>query len=235
MSGENYYLVTSLPALPELGEPAPMDPGQLLRHVETVPAARELVATVLLQDDLLQREALAAGEIETPEPSVLSAEQLRGEAPLPDWLSEPVRAGEADSARRLTVDAAWASYFRHAMAVARRRRCAFLREWVRREVSLRNALARRRAAALGLEPSDYLVAEDIAAGEDPDLESILNEWSAAADPLGAQRTLDRARWAWLESHDAWFTFHDDELAAYAAKLMLIVRWERIAAAEAAAE
>jgi hypothetical protein len=31
----------------------------------------------------------------------------------------------------------------------------------------------------------------------------------------------------LTAHDAWFTFSDDELAVYAARLMLLHQWLRI--------
>jgi hypothetical protein len=37
----------------------------------------------------------------------------------------------------------------------------------------------------------------------------------------------RARWAWICEHDAWFSFSDDELAAYAAKLVLLEQWRRL--------
>jgi len=36
-----------------------------------------------------------------------------------------------------------------------------------------------------------------------------------------------ARWAWLADNDAWFSFRDDELAVYAARLMLLHQWKRI--------
>jgi len=61
---------------------------------------------------------------------------------------------------------------------------------------------------------------------------VIAEWTAAPDPLAGQRVLDQARWSWLKEHDAWFSFGGDELAVYAAKLMLIDRWHRVAAAAA---
>jgi hypothetical protein len=53
--------------------------------------------------------------------------------------------------------------------------------------------------------------------------------------LEGQKVLDRARWAWLDEHDRWFTFEDDELAAYAARLLLVNRWHRITSPPAARE
>ncbi|MGB2821431.1 MAG: hypothetical protein WBF17_10645, partial [Phycisphaerae bacterium] len=76
----------------------------------------------------------------------------------------------------------------------------------------------------------HLVEPDLAAPQD-EFTLVLGEWSAARDPLAGLRVLDAARWRWLIEHDAWFTFADDELAAYAAKLMLLHRWKRIAEAQ----
>ena len=58
----------------------------------------------------------------------------------------------------------------------------------------------------------------------------MSEWASAATPLAGLKVLDLARWDWLKRHGAYFTFGDDELAAYAAKLMLLGRWNRIEAA-----
>jgi len=56
---------------------------------------------------------------------------------------------------------------------------------------------------------------------------VVNEWALAPDPLRAQRVLDEARWRWLSDHDGRFSFEADELAAYAAKLVLLDRWRRL--------
>ena len=44
----------------------------------------------------------------------------------------------------------------------------------------------------------------------------------------------RARWAWIERHDAWFSFSVDELLAYAARVMLLEQWRRSAEEDEAA-
>ena len=64
-----------------------------------------------------------------------------------------------------------------------------------------------------------------------DLTRVLNEWSATPTPLAGLQVVLRARWVWVHEHDAWFSFRDDELAAYAAKLMLLHQWKRVADAE----
>ena len=221
MTATDYYLITSLPALGELGTPAPITPAQLLEHVQDSPG-RALIETILLSDDLVQREALLAGEIDRVDPAVLTEAQLRGEQLLPAPLL--VEATDS-SARRVVVDSLWAAYFRHATEAARRHGGRFLGEWAAFEVALRNALAAERARVLGLEPAPYMVAVELAS--DDDLSTTVLEWSASANPLAGLHTLDRARWRWIGQHDRWFSFSDDELAAYSARLMLLRRWWRI--------
>ena len=221
MSQRHYYLVTSLPVLAELGQPPPLRPVELLQRVEESAGPRELVTVLLLGDDLLQRQAFMTGEIEQISPAVLTPDQVRDEQPLPYYLANlPAAPG------RVAADAVWASYFRYAAAAGARRRSALIREWVRYEVGLRNALATMRAAALGLEAEDYLVADELGDGDNAH-STLLAEWSAATDPLAGQRVLDRARWAWLSQRDGYFSFSDDEPVAYAAQLMLMDRWDRL--------
>ena len=92
-------------------------------------------------------------------------------------------------------------------------------------MALRNAIAEDRAKQLELDVDEYLVAPDL--GGDEDCTAAVNEWSAAPDPLAAMKALDSVRWTWLADHDRWFTFQNDELTAYAAKLVLLHRWHRL--------
>lgn len=227
ISGRNYYLITSLPALGELGSAPALDGRELLEHVADSPTARALVGTLLMADDLLERQAYLSGEIEDVSPILLTPSQVRDEEPLPDYL-----AGEQEQAPgRIAADAVWEAYFRHAATVAKVRRNEFLAAWVRHEVSLRNAVACERAKALELEPTDYVVAAHLGTDEE-DFTVVLNDWKAAPDPLRGLKVLDAARWAWVRRNERYFTFADDELAAYAAKLILLHRWNRIAAEQA---
>ena len=222
MVGRAYEMIGSLPSLPDLGGVPPITPAQLAEHVQHRSAAREIVATILVSDDLEQRDALLAGEITEAGPSVLSEAQIRNEAPLPSHLAPPPDT----LAPQKTPDTVWLAYWRHAAEVARRRGSRFLALWVRYEVGLRNALAAARARALDLDATEHVVALEL--GEDAsDFSSALSEWSSAVNVLEGQKVLDRARWAWLDEHDRWFTFEDDELAAYAARLLLVNRWHRI--------
>jgi len=222
--GQNHYLITSLPALGELGSDPPMTGAEFLVHLADSPGAAKLVETLLLADDLLQRDAVLAGEMDQPSPAVLTAAQLADEEPLPDYLVPPEQA----QPRRVAGDAVWGAYFRRAGDMAGSRRWRFLGDWVGFEVALRNALAEHRAKALGLDAHEYLVEPELSA--DIDLSATISAWAGAADPLAGMKVLDRARWQWLNENDAWYSFRDDELAAYAARLMLLERWQRLARA-----
>jgi hypothetical protein len=226
VAGLHYYLLASLPALGDLGEAPPLSCAAFLARLDEVGRPRRLVETVLLADDLLLRDAFLAGEVaedEPLEPLVLTAGQVRDELPLPEFLTVPDET-EFGQGRKILADAVWGGYFRHAAALAKKEHNAFLAAWVAFEVALRNALAAQRARALNLDPEDYVVAPDLAEAAP---ENIAAEWTAAGDPLAALRTLDAARWRWLAEHDAWFSFGDDELAVYAARLMLLTRWRRL--------
>jgi len=229
MATSHYYLLASLPHLGDLGGATPLTTRQLLDRIIDAGGPRELVETLLLGDDLLQREATMAGELDQAEPIVLTVSQLRDEEPLPPCL---VMRQEQQPAR-IAADAVWDAYYRLAASVARRNASRFLSAWIGCDVALRNTLARARAKALGLEAQDYMVAAELA-DRDTDFTQVVNEWSAASDPLAGLRVVDRARWDWLSDHEAWFTFGDDELAVYATRLMLLQRWHRLVAEEAAA-
>lgn len=226
MAGKNYYLLSFLSTPEALGAEPPIGCGDFLHHLdETIqPRPRELAETIFLSDDLLQRDAALAGEIEEPEPIILTVDQTRDEEPLPEFLASTIEEAGSDT-RAIAADVVWEAYFRHVAAVANRLNSPFLRAWVGYEVALRNALAEARARALELEPADYFVAVDLA--DASDVTATVNEWSSASNPLQAQRVLDQARMDWLNENDAYFTFGDDELAAYAAKLILSVRWHRL--------
>ena len=226
MGGQNYYLLASLPGLGDVGSTPPLTPAQLLDRVADAAGPSRLISALLLGDDLLLRESVMSDRDVDAEPAILSAEQLRDEAPLPPMLA--VETDEGDS--RIAADVVWEAYFRHAADVARRTGSVFLSAWVGSEVALRNVLAAARAKTLGLDAEAYLVAADLA-DRDADFDTMLGEWTAAPNPLAALRVLDTARWAWLADREGWFTFQDDELAAYAAKLMLLCRWNRLEAAE----
>jgi len=214
-----HFLLSFLPSLPELGGRPLVTPAELRELARGDGIAAGVVDAVLLEADLLARESALAVEADRPEGVVLSNEQVRGEAPLP----EPLDADPAT--RRVPADAVWEAYYRHAARVAARGGGAFLRAWVGFSVALRNGIARERARTLELDPAEYLVAEDLA--DHTDVTDIVTAWAAAPDPLRALRAMDEARLAWADDRAGYFSFALDEVAAYAARLLLVTRWDRL--------
>ncbi|MBN2211545.1 MAG: DUF2764 family protein [Sedimentisphaerales bacterium] len=222
MSGTNYYILSALPSLDALTTPPPIECGELLDKVESNPSALAALRALLLSDDLMIRQAILTGELETAEPVVLSAAQIRDEEPLPMYLQIVTDV----SATRLPEDILWSAYFFWVDKVAYKEGNNFLKAWVGFEVALRNQLAQLRAKTLNLEAADFIVAEELA-GVNVDCSGLLAEWSAAADPLTGLDVLDRGRWNWITENEAWFSFKNDELAVYGAKLMLMQRHQRL--------
>jgi hypothetical protein len=243
MKLDRYYYITSLPPLGELGSKPPIGFVELREYLGDDPDRRELVGSLFLLDDLLQREAYLAGELKEVAPAVLSEKQVRNRSPLPGFLVSTAReesdassgamntvsgqatpAGQGGESR--SADKTWEAYFRHVADLARELKCGFLAAWVRHEVALRNALVSVRARRLGLDETDYLVAADLAE-DGEETTGPLSDWENAATPLAGHRALIRTRWTWLAEHDSHFTFRDDELAAYALRLTLLEQWRRV--------
>jgi len=222
------YYITSLPALVDLESDPPLAPAELLAHLAEQVTASELIEAIFLHGDLMQREAVLSGEVEKPTAVVLSDEQVRNEAPLPEYLAESDDETDAES-RPVAVDTLWQRYFTYLAGLADKRKSRLLKQFVSFEVGLRNALATARAQALELDPHDYRVADELDDGGH-DYTDTLSQWSSAADPLAGMEVLMRARWEWVNANEPWFQFSDDELAAYAAKLMIIDQYQRLAEA-----
>jgi hypothetical protein len=236
MPVSHYYLLTYLPTLRALGEPTEITGPELLAQLGDAPRAKRLVEAIYLSDDLLQRDTLLAGKDFVPQPTVLTMEQMRGEDPLPEALA---LAGNpsGDTTGRAVVDSVWGHYFYYVADVAKQNASPFLAAWVGYEVTLRNALAESRARALDLDAADYLIAADVASDEDVSatLATLAAASSATQNPMQLQQALDSARASWLDQNGPYFSFGDDELLAYAAKLMLAERWARLAEAIEAQE
>jgi hypothetical protein len=224
----HFYVLCVLPGLGAFGRMPPVSTQELLSVVTESEGPVDIVRALLLSDDLLQREATLSGERD-PDPAdlaIFSLQQAKGEEPLPHFL-KPLRedAGES-SDHPISVDPIWQNYFQYASKVARSSRTPFLQSWVGFEVGLRNALARARAEALDLDPAPYVMAQGLG-DPAPRFESIISDWTAASNPLESIELLDRVRWNWATEREGWYSFTNDEIAAYTAKIMILHRWRRI--------
>lgn len=222
MAGENYFIISSLPRLGDFGSVPPMSKPELLEHTATSRRANEALRVIFLHDDLMQRQAFLSKEIVEVEPVILSKEQLEENAPLPDFLV----LEEEFSLRHADEDRLWTAYYRHVDSEADRLNSRFLRAWLSFEVALRNAMVDQRAKKLELDPDDYYVCRELG-DVDRDFSDLLQEWGQADTPLAGQKITDRYRWDWLDEHEQYFSFADDELNAYGCRIMLLERWHRI--------
>lgn len=228
MARNHFYLLSRLPDAAPFGNKPPVGKQALLSLVRESDGPAELVETVLLCDDLIQREAVLCGEIkpEQADIAVLSLSGSETEPPLPSFLAPPETDSEAAENGAPSVDRIWDRYFYHAAKTAKKTRSRFLALWVAYEVGLRNVLATVRAEALKLDPAFYRVAQDLT-DTDIAFDDALKAWSAASNPLEAYEALDKIRWRWISDQAPLYRFNDDEVTAYAAKLMLLIRWDRI--------
>ena len=225
---QNFYLMCVLPALKPFGSAPPLNKQKLLALVTESEGPVDIVRSLLLSDDLLQREAVLAGEIEPDDAdlAVLTYAQAEDKQPLPHFLAPEQELEHDVTGSPFAMDLIWRRYFRYMVKIARHTRSHFLSGWIEYEVGLRNAMAAARAAKLQLDPKPYLVSPELA-NPDASFDVELAEWSAEPNPLAALQALDKARWRWLIEQEQWYSFNDDEVAAFTAKLILLQRWHRI--------
>ena len=223
----NDYLLSSLPSLEPIGSIPPMSKSEFFAHVASSKGPVNTVEMILLYDDLSQYEALSSksNPAEELDFAVLNIENAESEPVLPAFLLAENETENKEN-RRLAVDGIWNRYFRYAAQVAKSSNSGFLKAWVGFEVGLRNALAAARAQTLGLDPETYLVCPELT-DTNIDYSTIISAWSAVHNPLSATETLDKARWDWLEVNGNWYSCSNDEIEAYAAKLILLHHWRRI--------
>ena len=220
MSKRYYFILTALPELPELGQPAPLTLAEFRQLIIDEGPEAILVDAVLLEEDLTMREAVLTGEIDHADGIVLTNEQVMGREELPDFLQ-----AEPDRHYRIATDATWWNYYNYVNDLAQAHNNAFLRDFVGFEVNLRNALAQARAEKLGLQVSDYIVAQDL--GQDQNVSEILSAWSTAPTPIKAMQVLDQHRRKWLDDNAGYYNFGIDEILSYARTLILVSRWQRL--------
>jgi hypothetical protein len=227
----HFYLSCVLPHIKPLESVPPISKQELLAVVTESGGPTDVVRVLLLSDDLLQREAVLAGEVELDQADlvVLSLQEANDEQSLPVYLESAKEDRPEDSGILITADQIWRRYFHYAARIARMTHTHFLAAWVQFEVGLRNSTAEARAEALELDPGHYMVAPELADSENR-FDNILADWIAASNPLAGLEVLDRARWEWLTENERWYSFSVDEVAAYTAKLMLLHRWQRISGA-----
>lgn len=93
--------------------------------------------------------------------------------------------------------------------------------YARWEICLRNTLARLRAVKIGRDPEKYTVKS---AAYDPTAENAARNAFNISDPLEREKSLDRARWNFLERYEWNHAFNFEGLCIYCCKLMILEKW-----------
>jgi hypothetical protein len=105
--------------------------------------------------------------------------------------------------------------------------CDAARGWQEWETYLRNVLARRRAVALGVDPSEAVRPEgDVFPGDRRRADAV----AEGRDPLAREKDLDRMRWARLDDLAVGHDFDFDALVIYRLRLLILEKW-RLRSAE----
>jgi len=99
--------------------------------------------------------------------------------------------------------------------------CRFAEQWRAKEMQLRNAVARARAARLGLEVQSHLQPHD---GYDMAIEDAVINAFTKENPLERERELDRCRWHIAEELAWGELFRLETILAFAVKLRIAERW-----------
>lgn len=97
----------------------------------------------------------------------------------------------------------------------------FAAAWRDKEAILRNAVARERARAAGLDATRWLRPTD---GCDTQIESLVEDAFQEGDPLKKEKALDQARWTAAEELQGPDPLSVKVALAYAVKLAILARW-----------
>ena len=103
-----------------------------------------------------------------------------------------------------------------------------LGQWKRFDITLRNELSRYRASKKSKDTAAYIRGEGYL---DPFIATEAHWAANEASPLEAERFLDRFRWETIEELEREHYFDIDYLIAYALKLQILGRWQRIVDSE----
>lgn len=226
MSALNFNLLTTLPALGEPGSRPPLDLEEFLNIISVNERAVRIAKVIFVAEDILRREA-ASQNGEAQAPMVLTPEEFSaGSLSLP----EPVR-------KRISIEEEWfgeadieeedfVKFLNYAFITAEEEQSTFVRELIGFEVALRNALVRYRAKKLDKDPGGHELAREMEA-RDVDLYYLFTRIEELENPGDQTFLVEQIRWDWVLNNDCWFTFSDDEVAAYGIKLFLLQRWYRM--------
>jgi len=101
---------------------------------------------------------------------------------------------------------------------------SLLKEWENFDTTLRNEIVKFRAQKKSIDPQQYIRGENL---QDPFIAKFAH-WVTSEQPLlEAEIGLDRYRWEKIDELSKGHYFDIDFLVAYAIKLKILERWDKI--------
>ncbi len=99
-------------------------------------------------------------------------------------------------------------------------RHSFVDGWQKKEIQIRNTIARERAKKLGKEQIETRAAN----GSDVALDKAVTEAVSMENPMEKEKTIDRLRWEEADKLTGLDPFSIEVVLAYAVKLLIAQRW-----------
>ncbi len=222
MAQQLFYLMTYLPALPNLGEPL-AEEDALARIRDEADENLLLLADLLDAENLIQETGMQFFVLQNADFRPELSERLP-ESFVETFLSFRERA----EAEWLTeIFAAW---FDLMIELSGRVGSPMLADWAKWEYSLRTALRIERLRASGDQGQDFSrIIPGFMNDENfiVDHSALIEAWKATADPMAAEKLLDQSRVDYLRSFAGNFTFTIEELIAYMLELRIHNRYARL--------
>jgi len=227
-----YRLLSMVPPLPEVPGPPPVPLGELIElyQQELDEKDQRLALALLAFLDCRNLESALLGREMFDTRAPLPREAFEDRLQLPEYMARFLEAHDNDAlGHTYPFDALWWGYFVHLVELADSSGSVFLKEWVRFDVGLRDALARQRAEALGAKGDER--ATGAVDGEAESFAELLSALPEASDPMERERVLDRARLERIDACQGISTFSTDAALAYLAASMILDRWSLEEAAD----
>ncbi len=221
-----YRLLAMVPPLPEAPDapPLPLEALIELYGADMDAADWGLAQTLLGFLDCRNVEARLQEHDVFDDRAPQSAEALEERTDLPEYLGGFLEAYESGSVSdEYPFDALWRAYFGELVEVSERAHSLFLKEWAGYEISLRDALARQRAEALG--DKGDMRASGVQSEAAENHAALLSTLAEAANPMERERQLDAARLAKIESISGIDPFSTDAALSYLAATLILDRWD----------
>jgi hypothetical protein len=225
--GNYYFLMCLLPPLPAaLGEKMPLQFGEITGVVKRNVHAEhlEIVRAHLQSVDAFNWEQLDQGRDLFLEGGLLSREDLTGARDIPDFIRAFREEKERGIHRTYIYDRLWELYYAYTHAVAERRGCRFLIDYLSWEIELRASLAALRVRERGGNYDEHAILGNF---QPRDFSNLISQVKSQRNPLQAERYLDEERLKQIYSFEGSTGFSIDALLAYVTRSAIYSRWEKI--------